>query len=137
MAASEGVKNLSQEQNSCIFLPAGIDSPHCESHTVTEVLMLKLPILLRARKGGQYTVNCACHCLAFYLHLGLHLSSAKWGFAVEFPSSRPLRAHCCVCDAYTAKVLHFRGRLSWYSHWAGGSGAWSCSWVDSPLSSKV
>lgn len=93
MAASEGTKNLSQEQNSCFLLPAGTDSPHCESCPATEVLMLKLPVLLRDKKvGGQYTVSCALHCLARYLCLGLHLPSAKWELAVELPSAQPLQA---------------------------------------------
>lgn len=80
-SASEGLKKLSQEQNSCILLPAGTDSPHCESHPVTEVLMLKLPVLLWASKG-----NTECYFLAFNLSLRLHIPSAKWEFVVELPS---------------------------------------------------
>lgn len=67
------------------------------------MLVLKLPVWLWASKG-----DTECYLLAFNLHLGLHLPSAKWEFAVELPSLQPLQGQCYVYDTYTTRGPTFR-----------------------------
>lgn len=59
--------------------------------------------------------------------------------ACSWTSFCPAFASSGLCRWYTYNQgsCFSVGRLSWYLHWAGGSRAWSCSWVDSPLASKV